>query len=289
MRETEVLRLIREQVAGAGDDAAIVAFRDTSLVLTTDMLHRTTDFPQAATPYTIGWRSVAVSLSDLAAMGAAPLAVLLALGDPDLDRPLVRGVLDGAIACCRSAGTRLAGGDVDRHAELTLVSTAIGETAAPVRRSGARVGDLVCVTGALGRTQAGLARFGSGHAEAGNTLFCFPPRVAWGQRLAAIATSLIDLSDGLAHSLHLLCAEGGVGCAIDAARLPVLRELEAVLPVPARRDAVLFGGEDYELLFTVPEAALPEVDDLPITAIGRVTEEAVLLDEAELPDRGYEH
>jgi len=289
MRETEVLRLIRQTIADAGDDAALVPFRDTQLVLTTDMLHRTTDFPQAASPHTIGWRSVAVSLSDLAAMGASPLAVLLALGDPRLDEPLIRGILDGAVACCRSVGARLVGGDVDRHAELTLVSTAVGEAARPVGRGGAQVGDLVCVTGTLGRTQAALALFDAGEAAEGDELFCFPPRIAWGLRIALVATSLIDVSDGLAHSLHLLCGEGGVGCVIEAASLPILPALAEAVPASARREAILFGGEDYELLFTVPEPALPRLDGVPVTVIGRVTPEAVLLDGVELPDRGYEH
>ena len=85
MKESEILKIIRARVPETGDDGAIVPFRDTHLVITTDMLHRTTDFPEGATSRTIGWRSVAVSLSDLAAMGARPLGVLLALGDPDFD------------------------------------------------------------------------------------------------------------------------------------------------------------------------------------------------------------
>ncbi len=289
MRETEVLRLIREQVSEAGDDAAVIPFRGTHLILTTDMLHRTTDFPQAATPYTIGWRSAAVSLSDLAAMGASPLAVLLALGDPQLDEVLVRGVTEGAVSCCRSVGASLVGGDVDRHSELTLVSSAVGEARSPVWRAGACIGDLVCVTGALGRTEAALARFAAGRAAEGNDLFCFPPRIAWGRRLAPFATSLIDLSDGLAHSLHLLAGESKVGCAVDSARLPVLPDLAEALPADEQREAVLFGGEDYELLFTLSESALAAIGGVPITVIGRVTQEAVLLDGRELPDRGYEH
>jgi thiamine-monophosphate kinase len=289
MRESEVLRLIRDEIAEAGDDAAMLPFRGTHLILTTDMLHRLTDFPLAATPRTIGWRSVAVSLSDLAAMGASPIAVLLALGDPELDAPLVRGVLDGARDCCRSVGTRLVGGDVDRHSELTLVSSAIGEALSPVRRAGACVGDVVCVTGTLGRTQAALALFDAGRDAEANDLFCFAPRISWGQRIATVATSLVDISDGLAHSLHLLCRESEVGCAIDSARLPVLPQMHEALPAAGRREAVLFGGEDYELLFTVPESALRTVGDVPVTAIGRVTTGAVVLDEVELSDRGYEH
>ena len=290
MRESEILRIIRARVPEAGDDAAIVPFRDTNLVFTTDMLHRKTDFPQQTTPRTIGWRSVAVSLSDLAAMGARPLGVLLAFGDPALDERRVIGVLEGATACCEAAGTRLLGGDLDRHQELTVVSTAIGHTPDPVRRSGAQVGDLVCVTGKLGRTQAALRCFEMGHTERANELFRFPARVSWGQQLAGLATSMIDISDGLARSLHLLAGESGVGCAIEEARLPVSPALGEHLPQERWFDALLFGGEDYELLFTLPESAISAIDQTArYSVIGQVTEGGVLLDEDELPDRGYDH
>jgi len=300
MREQEVLKIIRAQVAEAGDDAASLLFRDTYLILTTDMLHRTSDFPDGTTPQTIGWRSVAVSLSDLAAMGARPLGILLALGDPHLKEESVRGVLEGAIACCRSVGTRLVGGDIDRLDELTLVSTGIGEARRPVHRDGAHCGDLVCVTGELGRTQAALSLFAAGEIARANDLFCFLPRVGWGVKLAAHATSMIDISDGLAHSLHLLARESGVGCSIEEALLPLIPDLaqallsgsrsEAILCEARLTEASLFGGEDYELLFTLPESALPAIDPaVHYTLIGRVTDGAVLLDGCELPDRGYEH
>jgi thiamine-monophosphate kinase len=301
MREQEVLKIIRAQVAKAGDDAASLLFRDTHLILTTDMLHRTSDFPQGATSRTIGWRSVAVSLSDLAAMGARPLGLLLALGDPHLEEETIRGVMEGAIACCRSVGTSLVGGDIDRLDELTLVSTGIGEAKRPVHRNGAQRGDLVCVTGVLGRTQAALSLFAAGELARANDFFCFLPRVDWGLKLAAHATSMIDISDGLAHSLHLLAHESRVGCSIEENLLPVIPDLaralhssgsysEARLTEVNLTEACLFGGEDYELLFTLPESATEAIDPtVHYTVIGRVTDGAVLIDGRELPDRGYEH
>jgi len=290
MRESEILQIIRAHVPGTGDDAAVVPFQDTNLILTTDMLHRTSDFPQDATPMTIGWRSVAVSLSDLAAMGARPLGVLLAFGNPALDEPSVMGVLEGATACCETAETYLLGGDLDRHQELTVVSTAIGHTPDPVRRNGAQVGDLVCVTGELGRTQAALRCFEMGHTERANELFRFPARVSWGQQLAGLATSMIDISDGLARSLHLLAQESRVGFAVEEVRLPVIHDLQERLPQGKMSEAVLFGGEDYELLFTLPESAISAIDRaVRYSVIGRVTEGGALLDGSELPDRGYEH
>jgi len=296
MREQEVLKIIRAQVAEAGDDAASLLFRDTHLILTTDMLHRTSDFPEGTTARAIGWRSVAVSLSDLAAMGAQPLGILLAVADPKLDEELIRGILAGARACCDSAETRLVGGDIDRLDELTLVSTGIGEAKRPVHRDGAHCGDLVCVTGELGRTQAALSLFAAGEIARANDLFRFLPRVDWGIKLAAYATSMIDISDGLAHSLHLLARESSVGCSIEEELLPVIPDLAQALPSASRSEAVslieaiLFGGEDYELLFTLPESATSAIDPaVRYTVIGRATDGAVLIDGCKLPDRGYEH
>ncbi len=290
MNETDVLRLIRARIKAAGDDAAVVPFGNTNLILTTDMLHRKSDFPAGTTPRTIGWRSVAVSLSDLAAMGARPLAVMLALGDRDLERHFVEGVLEGAIDCCTAAGTRLVGGDVDRMQELTLTGSAIGEARRPVKRSGAMIGDLVCVTGLLGRTAAGLALFSSGMNVAANDMFCLMPRIAWGQALAACATSMIDISDGVAHSLHLIASESGVGFSVEWARMPVDPVLADLMSGRRLRKAVLFAGEDYELLFTVPADRINSIDPaVDYSVIGEIRADGALLDDARLPDRGYEH
>lgn len=290
MRERKILEIIRSRVSAAGDDAAIVPFDNSHLILTTDMLHRTSDFPAGTTPVTIGWRSVAVSLSDLAAMGAKPLGILLALGDPKLEEGFVNGVLEGAMACCRSVGTTLIGGDIDRHQELTLVSTGIGEAKQPIRRAGAHAGEVVCVTGELGRTEVALALFAKGETKQANALFQFSPRVYWARKLAGLATSMIDISDGLAHSLHLLAQEGRVGFAIDARKLPFLSELDQLFPSHERSERILFGGEDYELLFTIPQHLLKgSTNHVCCSVIGRVIKREVLLDGCELPDKGYEH
>ncbi|MCK4246322.1 thiamine-phosphate kinase, partial [Candidatus Bipolaricaulota bacterium] len=274
----------------AGDDAAIIPFANSHLILTTDMLHRTSDFPTGASPIAIGWRSVAVSLSDLAAMGATPLGVLLALGDPKLEEGFVTEVLEGAMACCESVETSLIGGDIDRHQELTLVSTGIGEAKQPIRRAGAHTGEFVCVTGELGRTQAALALYAKGETKQADTLFQFSPRVNWGKNLVGIATSMIDISDGLAHSLHLLAKEGSVGFTIDEKRLPFLSEMDQLFRPLERSERIIFGGEDYELLFTVPEASMELLSPtVSFRVIGQVVHEHVQLDDQELPDRGWEH
>jgi thiamine-monophosphate kinase len=289
MRESSILKLIAKRV-GAQDDAAIVPFEDTNLVLTTDMLHRQSDFPPGITPRTIGWRSVAVSLSDLAAMGARPVCVLLALADPALDNELVDGVLDGALACCEQFSAKLVGGDIDRHCELTLVSTALGQAVHPVLRSTAKVGDAICVTGQLGRTAAGLSLFSAQQYDRANDLFCFRPRTDWAMKLAGLATSMIDISDGLAHSLHLIASQSKAGFKVNWERLPVHPALSERVHGEALRHDVLFTGEDYELLFTVPVEALKIIDpSVKFTAIGTVLPEGTFLDNEQLSDIGYEH
>jgi thiamine-monophosphate kinase len=290
MRESEILRIIETQIPAAGDDAASISHGGMKLILTTDMLHQKTDFPTGTTPYTIGWRAVAVSLSDLAAMGARPLGVLLALGDPELTEETIRGILQGARDCCHAVGTQLVGGDLDCHQELTLVSTGIGEARQPVLRRGARPGEIVCVTGELGRTQAGLRLFAQGDYSKANELFRFIPRIIWGQLLADHATSMIDISDGLARSLYQLAEKGAIGFSIEEGALPIISPLKEILAPADYRPLVLFGGEDYELLFTIPEESISSLDrQLQISRIGRVSKDGVLLDDRELPNKGYEH
>ncbi len=279
--EWQLLERIARRVPKAGDDCAVVPWRTTNLLFTLDMLHRTTDFPTGTTPYTIGWRSVAVSLSDIAAMGGVPLAVLLGLSVPEFDPAFTDEVLSGAQDCCMAAGSELAGGDLDSSEELFLSSCALGECARPVLRRGAQPGELVCITGPLGATAQALHLMDDGQAEAANTLLRFAPRTSEGQRISKVASSMIDISDGLAHSLHLLAEASGVGFRVESERIPW---------VPGLQDPAFSYGEDFELLYTVPERLhRPQLG----TAIGRVTNSGVYLSGPDgvhpLPDRGYSH
>lgn len=269
--------------AAVEDDCAVLPCGDRCLVLTTDMLHATTDFPDDMTDWQRGWMAAAVTLSDVASMGAEPVALLLAAG---LDEPgRLEAITRGAADCCARHGGRLVGGDIDRHGELTLVSTALG-TVEPrhlVRRRGARPGDAVCVTGTPGRAEAGL------HGHPGHRLALLEPqpRVAEGRALGrAGATAMMDLSDGLALSLHDLAAVNGCGFAISSGVLP----RPAGVPEPAATELALYGGGDFELLFCCPPAILP-VDGVAATPIGTVTPDAgrVLIDGAPVDRRGYAH
>ena len=264
------------------DDCAVIDMGDEYLVFSTDMLHETTDFPAGMTEWQMGWMAAAATLSDIAAMGAEPLALLLAAG---LDRPQrLVPVLEGARDCCERHRCVLAGGDTDHHAELTLVSSGIGrvEKDRIVRRTGAAAGDLICITGVPGSAQAGLA----GYPEHKRSLLEPEPQVAAGRLIAeAGATCMMDVSDGLALSLHDLLVANRCGFEIEAKKIPV----PAGVPYDEALEYALYGGGDLLLLFCLPPGRM-----LPpgtgATIIGRaVPERAVLLDGIGLPAVGYEH
>ncbi len=296
MRERDVIRLLSGKLP-IGDDCAVIPFKKTNLLLTTDMLHRQTDFPEGVTPYTIGWRAVAVSLSDIAAMGGKPLGVVIALGAPEFDKKFLEELLDGALACCDACETKLLGGDTDRHSELTIVTTGLGEAQKPVRRQGAHEEHLVCVTGDLGRTAAALQFFEQKEYDQANQLLQFTPRLSEGQALAPLASSMMDISDGLARSLYQLGEASRVGFRLDATAIPFALEIEELARDQDELLAMgLFFGEDFELLFTLPSELLLDARQVcEFTVIGQVVPqtEGVRMqigpESILLPDRGYEH
>ena len=264
------------------DDCAVIPCGDRLMVASTDMLHETTDFPAGMTDWQIGWMATAVTLSDVASMGAAPGEVLLAVG---LDRPeRLSGIMEGARDCCRAFGAELVGGDLDAHRELTIVSTGLGLVAPEhlVRRRGARPGDVVAVTGSLGEAQAAL----NGHDRHMRELLEPQPRVKEGQALGRAGVSaMMDISDGLALSLHDLLSVNDCGFSIDTARLP----LPAGVPEREGRDLALYGGGDFELLFTAPPGILP-IPGVTAHVIGEVIPERVVLTDGKpLERRGYLH
>jgi len=264
------------------DDCAVIPCGDRLMVASTDMLHETTDFPAGMTDWQVGWMATAVTLSDIASMGAAPGEVLLAVG---LDRPeRLSGIMEGARDCCTTFGAELVGGDLDAHTELTIVSTGLG-TVAPehlVRRRGARPGDVIAVTGMLGEAEAALAGYDRHRKE----LLEPQPRVREGQALGRAGVSaMMDISDGLALSLYDLLAVNDCGFSIDTARLP----LPAGVPEEEGRELALYGGGDFELLFTAPPDILP-VPGVTAHVIGEVVaERTVLADGTPLERRGYLH
>lgn len=288
-------------VAGIGDDAAVVrnaAGKDT--VITADLLVEDIDFHRTTTPpYLLGHKALAISLSDVAAMGARPLCSLISIGVPDdvwqtdfLDR-----LYDGLLDLANRYGVQLIGGDTSRTTDKIVIDSIVtGECGggASVMRSGAKAGDQIFVTGSLGAAAAGLRLIERGAHLAEQNLgdedsqkldhillrqLRPEPRVGWGMVLGSerLATAMIDLSDGLSSDLNHLCEASGVGALIDSSLLPIddrVQELcgrRALDPL----QLALHGGEDFELLFTVkPEnaARLPRrVDGVEIKRIGEIT------------------
>ncbi|TAN21336.1 MAG: thiamine-phosphate kinase [Acidobacteria bacterium] len=240
---------------GIGDDAALVRpRRGRELVLTTDLLVEDVHFLRARDPAPACGRRLATrALSDLAAMGAEPLALLVSAAlPPDLPTAWARGFYRGFLAACREAGATLIGGDSSASLHgIVLDAVGVGQVPAgkAFRRTGARPGDRIFVSGPLGEAAWGrelvhdqqpMASAAARHARARH----LRPRARWelGAALRGRASAAMDLSDGLAVDLDHLCRESGVGAEI----------LADSLPAPAGLQRALYGGEDYELLFTLP-------------------------------------
>jgi thiamine-monophosphate kinase len=284
--EADVIRWLtpaasRPDVAvGIGDDGAVLApTPGQALVVVTDALVAGTHFPPDLPPDAVGHRALAVNLSDLAAMGAVPRWATLALSLPAVDAAWVAAFAAGFHALAARSGVVLVGGDTVRG-PLFAVVTAGGELppGAAVRRSGARPGDAVYVTGHPGDAVAGRLLAATARGPAADYLrhrFRYPePRLATGGALRGLATAMLDVSDGLDQDLARLAAASGVGFVLDVDRLPLSAELRAAAGDAARGHA-LTGGDDYELAFTAPADVGGQVLALatpscPVTCIGRV-------------------
>ncbi len=299
--ETAVVSTIIRNLDIEFEDCAVIDITDTEyLVATTDMFHRTTDFPEEMSAWQIGWMSAAGTLSDIAAMGAHPCGLLVSIGLPDLPPVFVESMIDGMSACARECGTAIIGGDTDSHQELTISGTALGRVRKDqiLRRRGAQVGDLVCVTGYLGTAGAGMRALESGAGLADDPaavkkLFEPIPRIAEGISLAEskAVTSMMDNSDGLSVSLYQLAEVNGCGFIIHADSLPVLPGLDPDLGLGLDLELALYAGGDFELLFTVaPERLLDARNACELTVIGEVTPVAggITLDGTrEIERKGY--
>ncbi len=267
-------------VLGIGDDAALLQVPPgMHLVVTADTLNAGVHFPQATTPADIGWKALAVNLSDLAAMGATPAWCTLSLSLPQVEESWVDAFLDGFMQLADQHEIALVGGDTTRG-PLSISVTAMGlvETGSALRRDGARVGDDVWVTGTLGDAAAALEAVLAGREVAvalRQRLDRPVPRIAAGRRLAGIAHSCIDLSDGLLADLGHVCARSGVGAEIDLPSLPVSAALAALDPAQRWRWQAS-GGDDYELCFAASprnrELVMQALDftEVAATRIGRI-------------------
>jgi thiamine-monophosphate kinase len=260
-----------DTVLGVGDDAAILTVPPgQELVVCVDTLVEGRHFPADCDGYDVGWRALAVNLSDLAAMGATPASALLALTLPEFDEAWLDGFARGLGKLATQHGVALVGGDTTRG-PLTISVTAMGWVPAgtALRRSGARPGDLIYVTGWPGDAAAGLAlhqgrmRGQGANRGALERKFLHPePRVAFGQGLRGVASACVDVSDGLAQDLGRITAASGVGALIRARELPLSRALFDLAGEDEARRYALSGGDDYELLFTAPQSARAQIGAL---------------------------
>lgn len=291
MNEFELIRRYFAPLRGPGDDGVTLGIGDDAALLlprtgheiavTTDTLVAGRHFPLATSPEDIGWKALAVNLSDLAAMGAEPRWFTLALTLPEADAAWLQAFARGLQALARRHRIALVGGDTTRG-PLSITITAIGDVPhrQAVRRDGAKPGDLICVTGTLGDGAAGLQEILAGRVPAEPLLRQLnrpQPRVAAGVALRGLATAMIDLSDGLAGDLQHILDASGVGAVLDVDALPSSAALLAhAADADARRALQLGGGDDYELCLCLPAERLVEacrVVDVPLTVIGQITAE----------------
>jgi thiamine-monophosphate kinase len=293
LTEDALLAAVRKVLSGAGpevvvpvgDDAAVVRPGSGDLILTTDALVEGRHFDRSlTTPREVGYKAIAVNVSDVAAMAGSPRHALCALTLSDaVDAAWTMELFGGMRDACEEFACTLVGGNLTRGSEVSVTVAMTGEVAPgrAVTRSGARAGDAIVVTGELGGAAAGLrlARMGAPHGrrwsdeerDAIRRHGRPTPRVGEAQVLARCgATAMIDVSDGLALDLSRLCAASGVGARLELARVPV--------HAAASGEEALGGGEDYELLATLPTddavsfaaAELRETFGTPLTAIGQI-------------------
>lgn len=282
MGEFEVIRRFFDRapnraLLGVGDDCALVRPNaGLELAMTTDMLVEGRHFLAGDAPRSLGHKSLAVNLSDLAAMGAAPRWALLALGLPAADPKWLEDFSAGFFALADRFGVELIGGDTTRSPLLTISIVALGEVPAGVAmyRSAARAGDDIWVSGELGGAALALKR--PDIPEAARRLHEPEPRVELGERLRGLAHAAIDVSDGLTGDLGHILERSQVGAVIDYERIPRPAALRTLGDRELERDCTLSGGDDYELVFTAEPRERQAIEALsaelalPLSRIGTI-------------------
>ena len=297
----------------SGDDTAAFRAPDSELLFTTDLMVEDVDFRLSySSGFDVGWKLVAVNASDIAAMGGRPWRAVASVALPPATAvAFVDSLVDGMAASSEDLDLGLVGGDFSSGREISVSVAMLGIAGGrgPVRRSGARAGDVLAVTGALGGAAGGLLVLeedieapGSGERESLVTASRRPrPRVAAGRILADYAHAMIDLSDGLAVDLGHITKASGVGCEIDLDLVPLHDSLDWLRSVRPQTDPVslaVAGGEDFELLVSLNvsdyEEARARLAELatPLTRIGTVTGGPARIGDRDLEDwrqKGWEH
>ncbi|MFB0564492.1 MAG: thiamine-phosphate kinase [Candidatus Aminicenantaceae bacterium] len=317
LEEEELISAIRreyselspEVIVGIGDDAAVIKFGKKHLIVTKDVLLEGVHFlVNLHPPYLLGRKSLYVNLSDIAAMGGVSKYSLLGLGlPPKTDPDWLKEYLSGFKSAADEQGVSLVGGDVSESKRISISVSVIGEGKKIIQRNGAEEEHLIFVSGSLGDAAQGLILLKKGYrlgdderADVFLKAFLDPcPPVSLGSELSRFnaASSMIDVSDGLSVDLHHLCKESGVGAEIYVDKLPLSPEINRFQKRPYR--LALHGGEDYQLLFTVPSHSLDSIEKLKkkyrITFIGKIIKEKRILTvdrrgkRKPLEIQGYQH
>jgi len=284
---------------GIGDDGAVLSPKPGyDLVTVIDTLVERVHFPSDIDAADLGYRVVAVNLSDIAAMGAMPRWMTLALTLVASDEPWLEGFAEGLFAAASEHDVALVGGDTTGGDAIVATVQISGEIAAgkAVLRSGAKAGDRVYVTGTIGDAAAGLSLLQAGESDNDLVHRYLRPvaRVNAGLSMSEFATAAIDISDGLIGDLGKLLDSSGVGAELDLDAVPISDALASSFDGADQRRFALTGGDDYELCFTSSKQVPDSVAGVPVTAIGTITAEPGLVCRdstgiVEIDDSGYRH
>ncbi|USG99103.1 thiamine-phosphate kinase [Thermococcus argininiproducens] len=262
-----------------GDDAGAIKWESGWLVVTNDMLVKATDVPDIMTPEQVGFKVFTMNVSDVAAMGATPIGFLFSIGVPkDFEMEYLEGISKGIARASEFYRTPIISADTNEACDLIIDGIALGKTKRLLTRSSAKIGDLVCVTGDIGRPLAGLKVYFE-NLEVGERtrkvlyekLLGPTARVREGVVLGRYANSAIDISDGMSKELHLIADMSGVKILVDSEKLPIREEVfeAAELLGLDPIEIALASGEEFELIFTIPEEHLDKLD-FDFTVIGKV-------------------
>ncbi len=264
----------RDVILGIGDDCALLTVSDQQqLAVTTDTLVSGTHFMENIDPRDLGYKALAVNLSDLAAMGASPAWLSLALTLPAVDECWLQKFSDALFEQLNDYGMQLIGGDTTRGPlSLTLTVQGLVPKGCALRRAGAKKGDWICVTGTLGDSAAGLAILqgrlspdnDADRRELLNRHLRPQPRLLHGQKLRGLASAAIDISDGLISDLPHILTASHCGAEINLECLPYSSALKSQADAEQALYWALAGGEDYELCFTVPAEITPAALDVAL-------------------------
>ncbi len=294
---------------GIGDDAALIRVtQGQQLAISADMLVAGTHFFHDASPYSIGWKSLAVNVSDMAAMGAQPKWATLAIALPEVNEPWLTEFSQGFFACAQAFNVDLIGGDTTRG-PLTLSVQIMGEVplGQAIQRNGAKAGDDIWASGVIGSAALGLAHLqGKVNLTEPTTSHCLTalttptPRVALGLALRGVANSCIDISDGLTADLSHILKASNLGAKLALEDIHCDDYLRTRLNDGNIQQCILAGGDDYELLFTAPKSQRDHIQqlsqqlELPISLIGEATPQLGLVvshhqQTLDITKKGFDH